>query len=116
MTRRFVKRAIVAASLMLTIPAAMAVGGYPPSLLKQWANADMFTESSKLLMFMGYTAGFLSTVDTLQSIGAVPKLICVPAKWDAIKAINELDPAGFPETDQGGTTYMFMAFAKKYPC
>lgn len=106
---------LIALTLFLS-QAAYADEFYTPALIKSDANADMFDQSFQFGRGTYYAAGVVRSIKTVQNLGFVPKLIYFPAGPDIKAAVNALDPAGFPNTDEGGTMYIYYALLAKYPC
>ena len=96
--------------------AAYADEFYTPTLIKSDANADMFDQNFQFARGVHYADGVVRSIKTIQNLGFVPKLICFPVGPNIKSAVNALDPAGFPNTDEGGTMYIYYALLAKYPC
>lgn len=99
-----------------------AIGGdaYTPKNIQKDVNIDLFIDNIGYAMQSSYLAGVTATIATIQNYGIIGKAICLPDSGFTIgmmqDAINALDPAPFPDTNDGGIVYVYSALAAKYPC
>lgn len=112
---RYFPGLFIGLALFLSL-AAHAGEFYTPTLIKSDANADMFDQSFQFARGVHYADGIVRAINTVQNLGFVPKLICFTTGPNIKAAVNALDPAGFPNTDQGGTMFIYYALLAKYPC
>jgi len=109
----------LAVILLFLSQSAFAADGWTPKLIKEYVNADVFTQGGiPMTMGLYYSTGVMNSIKTVQNLGLAPTSICIPETGPvSIKdAINAVDPAGFPDTTQGGTMYIYSALLAKYPC
>jgi hypothetical protein len=104
---------------LISIPVIGADANTPRNIRTN-ANVDILTNSTTYTIQASYTTGVRATIETIQNYGIIGKAICLPTSGLTIgnmkDAINALDPAKFPDTNDGGVVYIYSALAAKFPC
>lgn len=116
---------IIASLLIFTGCCLMSVSAIgadanTPTNIRANANIDLFSNSIGYTMQASYATGVLATIETIQNYNIIGKLLCIPASGvttgNMKDAINALDPAQFPNSNDGGIVYIYEALVAKYPC
>ena len=110
---------LLAGGFFIAMP-AFSADANTPIRIRQNVDIDLFENNIGWAMQSSYLTGVGLTIETIQNYGIIEKTICLPGGsiniGEFARAIRALDPAPFPDSNDGGVVYIYSALAAKYPC
>lgn len=108
---------LLSGGFFISMP-SIAEDFHKPRDIRADVDIDLFEDHIGHAIQTGYAWGVQNTIKTIQNYGIIERSICFPSDGsvDFSAAIRALDPAPFPDSNDGGVVYIYTALAAKYPC